>query len=101
MSDEVMHMLGEMKGMLAALLTRLDGFEQRHSADLQTVHHRIDKHDTRITVLETTSNRAQGMALATRIIVPLVWGLVLASLGGVGWLLTSGVADLIARAPKP
>ena len=88
MDGNVMHMLGELKGMLGSLVARFDAAEAARLRDLELVHSRMDKHDVRITALETTKNQATGAALATKIIVPLVWGLVITFSGLVAYLLS-------------
>lgn len=96
----MMHMLGEVKGLLTALLGRMDGLEQRMRIDMDAVNKRLDDVSTRVSTLEATNHRTAGMATAARIVVPAVWGLVLSFGGVVLWLMSHGLIDLIAASTK-
>ena len=99
MSDDasVMMMLGELKGMLTAALSRMDADRAAVNADFEIVHKRVEKHDIRITALEMARNQSQGVAIATKIVVPLVWGLVVTFCGLVAWLIIASpnIAHLV------
>lgn len=96
MDGNVMVMLGELKGMLQAFTNRFDSSESSRLREVETIHSRIDKHDARISMLESTKNQAQGAVVATKIIVPLVWGMLVAIGGLVLWLLSGSLASVVA-----
>jgi hypothetical protein len=100
MDVNVMHMLGELKGLLQSVVTRLDGLEAARLRDTQEIHSRIDKQESRIQSLENAKNQAAGAALATKVIVPLVWGLVMTFGGLIVYLLSPIIVRAIDSHPS-
>lgn len=87
----VLHMLGEMKGMLQALLTRMDGFDRDLKDTKSEIHSRLNNHGERLQALELTKAQTSGGLQATRIIMGLIWTVVLAFAGLIAWLISSNV----------
>lgn len=87
----VLHMLGEMKGMLQAVLSRLDGHEREMKDYRASTDARLNEHQSKINSLELAKAQANGGFQATKIIVHLVWTVGLAFAGLIGWLLASSL----------
>lgn len=87
----VLHMLGEMKGMLHAVLGRLDGHEREMRDYRASTDAKLNDHQAKITALELVKAQANGGFQATKIIVHLVWTVGLAFAGLIGWLLASSL----------
>lgn len=87
----VLHMLGEMKGMLQAVLTRMDGFDRDLRDTKAAIDTRLNNHADRINKLEDVKAEATGAARASSIIAKLIW-VILVALGGIfTWLIAPNI----------
>jgi hypothetical protein len=91
MDESVLHMLGEMKGMLQAVLTRMDGFDRDLRDAKSEINTRLNGHDRRINTLEIVKAQTDGTIRGASIISKLIWVIGLAIAGIFAWLITPNI----------